>query len=348
MRFRRVKVRRWAGRLSVDSPKKGAPESRRRLEHRHDRTMPISPPQAIDSPSAVDPTPAVDGTVPPSQGVFEPPSGFVTSAIARNKLIVCGFALALALLGVGLGLLRQPTYEASASLQVGQVNPNSPGFAGYTQSASSLATAFSRSVAAAPVLAAVEDKLKLTRAAATSRLSAEPIPLSPVFRVIATGPTESAAIRLANVASSAVVVYEGKSNSANPEAESLLRDYRDASVAVRRAEVKLAALGQGSVPPEALLGAEAEKSAAQVKREAIGKAYVSAVASQAPRSGLVSLLAGATSATGDRSSKIQLYGFVGLLVGLVVGCAVAVLRERRRSGRRNAKLGTGALDSMSG
>ena len=30
-----------------------------------------------------------------------------------------------------------------------------------------------------------------------------------------------------------------------------------------------------------------------------------------------------------RKSKIELYGFLGLLAGLLVGCAGAVLRERR-------------------
>lgn len=251
-------------------------------------------------------------------------------AIGRNKLLVVAIAVAVGLLAAGLGFLRQPTYTATASLQVGQVNPNSPGFLGYTQSAASLATAFSRSVGAAPVLATVERKLRLSRQLAASRLAAEPIPQAPVFQVVATGPSERGAVKLANVAAGAVVAYESKSNSANPQAKSLLHDYRRTSLVLRRAVMRVAEVDASSAGSEELLEAEAAKSAAQIQLEATGKAYTEAVTSQAPRKGLVSFLAGATTASSDRRSTAQLYGFIGLLAGLALGCGVAVLRERRR------------------
>ncbi len=113
------------------------------------------------------------------QGVFEPPSGFVVSAIGRSKLLICAFAVVIALLGAGYGLSRKRTYTASATLQVGQVNPNSPGFFSYVNSASALATAFSRSVGAEPVLATVQQKLKIAPAKAVARLSADADPTKP-------------------------------------------------------------------------------------------------------------------------------------------------------------------------
>jgi hypothetical protein len=268
--------------------------------------------------------------LPPIEGVFEPPSGFTITAIARHKGLVVLCAIVFAIAGIAWGALRSPTYTASATLQVGQVNPNSPGFLGYVQSASSLATAFSRAIGAAPVLATVDRKLGVPVSEAAPRLSAEPIPLSPAFRVIATGSSADAAIRLANTTASAVIVYEGHSNSANPEAQALLNSYRDASLSLRQAEAQLA--GEGSESSDAALAAEAEKSAAKVKLKAIETAYVSAVASQAPRQGLVSLLAGATTASNDRKAKTELFGFIGLLVGAVLGCGAAVLSERRRGG----------------
>ena len=230
-----------------------------------------------------------------------------------------------------MGLKREPTYTASATLQVGQVNPNSPGFYGYVQSATSLATAFSRSIEAAPVLATIQQKLKLAPAAALPRLSAEPLPLSPAFRVIATGPLRAAAISLANTAARAVINYESKSNSANPEAASLLRDYRRPPSP--SAPPRQSSATSKSITPliNQLPGAEAARSAAQVKLKAISDAYVSAVTSQAPRSGLVSLVAGASSAASNRKSKVEMLGFIGLLLGLICGCLIAVLRERRRA-----------------
>jgi len=269
---------------------------------------------------------------PPGEGIFEPSDSFAVWAIGVNKLLVVVVALAFGLLGACLGYLQQPTYTATASLQVGQVNPNSPGFLGFTQSAASLATAFSRSVGAAPVLDTVERKLQLSRTVAASRLAAEPIPQAPVFQVIATGPSEPAAVRLANVAAGAVVAYESKSNSANPQAKSLLRDYRRTSLELRRAVMRVAEVdADPGASADELLRAEAAKSAAQVQLEAMGKAYTEAVTSQAPRQGLVSFLAGATTASSDRKSTLELYGFIGVLVGLALGCAAAVLRERRRA-----------------
>ena len=53
----------------------------------------------------------------------------------------------------------------------------------------------------------------------------------------------------------------------------------------------------------------------------------------APRSGLVMMLAGATSAENDRKSKVELYGLLGLLIGAAVGCGLAVMRQGRRDRR---------------
>jgi uncharacterized protein involved in exopolysaccharide biosynthesis len=296
--------------------------------------MAASAPPIPDSPPAEH-----DRRVQTVGGVFEPPSGFVLAALARNKLMICAFALVFALIGTAYGLSRQKTYTASATLQVGQVNPNSPGFYSYVQSASALAGAFSRAITAEPVLAAVQRELKLTPARTVGRLSAEPILQSPALRVTATGPSEPSAIQLANVGANALINYEGQSNSANPEAETLLHLYRDASIKLRRAEANLERLAHSvsrkrGTPTDVLAPDEAEKNAAEIRLKAIGVAYTAAVSSQAPRSGLVTLLAGATSASSNRRSKVEQFGFIGLLVGVVIGCAAATLRERRRSARQ--------------
>lgn len=271
------------------------------------------------------------------QGVFEPPSGIVWAGIRRNWPIVVALSVILALAGLAVGLRRQGTYTAAATLQVGQVNPNSPGFYSYVSSAAALATAFSRGVSAEPVLDSVRAKLGLSASAAAARLSAEPLPLSPAFRVFATGPSSAAAIALANTTAAALVAYEGEVNNSNPQASSLLHEYRGASVELHRASNSLARLqqssgkrGRRSVSSEALIGARAARDTAAARLSAVGNAYNAAVTSQAPRRGLVSLLAGATSATSDHRAKVELGGFIGLLAGILLGCLVAALRERRR------------------
>ncbi len=307
------------------------------------------------SPTTTDPVPATANSSPTGfdaideQGsetslerIFEPPSGFVLTAIGRNKLLVCVCALVLALLTAVFAHGRARTYTASTTLQVGQVNPNSPGFYSYVSSAAALATAFSRAIVAEPVLAEIQHKLKLAPATAAARLSAEPLPLSPAFRIFATGPTAASAISLANVASSAVVSYVSQSNSANPEAESLLQEYRKVSLEVQNATNNVARQAyfhrtpRGSTPPfsNALASVRAERETAVAKLAAIRAAYTSAVSSQAPRNGLVSLIAGASTAGSNRKSKVELFGFIGLLAGVAIGCAAAVMCERLR--RRSA------------
>lgn len=276
--------------------------------------MRTAEPPAITPPPTNDPPPLV-------RGVFDPPEGLAFGAIRRHKKLIAIFAVLGVIAGAALGLVRPATYEAAATLQVGQVNPNSPGFASYTQSSSSLATAFSRAIAAAPVLATIERKLHIAKRKASGRLAAEPIPLSPAFRVLATGPSAAEAKRLANVAAAGVITYENHSNSANPEAASLLAAYRRASLELSEAS---AADAGGD------LRAKAAQSAAKIKLKAIATAYVATVGSQPPREGFISLLAGATSATSNRHSMIQLYGFLGLLLGLLAGCGVAVLRDRKQ------------------
>jgi hypothetical protein len=291
----------------------------------------------LASPPTTDTTRAAsDETGQPIQGVFEPPTGFVLSAIARNKLIVGLVAVALAAIGTAYGLSRQPTYTASATLQVGQVNPNSPGFYGYVNSAAALATAFSRAIGAEPVLAAVQHQLNLAPSKAAAKLSAEPLPLSPAFRVIATGPTESAAIQLANVTANALIAYESKTNSTNPQAESLLHEYHITSLNLQHAITNLEQLNQThgthhSASTNTLTSAKAEKNTIEARLTALSDAYTATIASQAPRTGLVSLLAGATSATNNRHAKLALLGFIGLLAGAILGSIAAILREHRRN-----------------
>ncbi len=261
-------------------------------------------------------------------------SSRVARAIASHKLLVCACALVFALLGAAGGYARKGTFTAASTLQVGKVNPNSPGFYGFVQSASDLATAFSRAVTAAPVLKTIHRRLGLPAEVAVTRLAAEPIPNSPAFRVIATGPTSRAAVDLANVSSAALIAYEARANTYSPESSRLLGAYRAASLKLARTRSAVDdAAGEYAKKPTAprrakLEAAQASRAAATLRAQALAGGYQQSAQSATTRD-LISPLSGAVTASSDHKSKIELYGFMGLLGGLVIGCALAAVWDRR-------------------
>ena len=243
-------------------------------------------------------------------------------------------AVVLATIGAIGGAARQVSYTSASTLQVGKVNPNSPGFYGFVQSASDLATVFSRAITAAPVLEQIQRRLGLSPGDASEQLSAEPIPSSPAFRVIATGTSPREAIRLADVTSQALIAYEAHANTYNPDTRRLLREYRAASLNLARAttQAREVARQRARQPSSPAVGsllerAQAAQAAASLQAQALASNYQ--LSAQSTTSGLLSLVAGAVTASSNRSSQVQLLGFVGLAGGLVIGCALAVLLERR-------------------
>jgi Chain length determinant protein len=123
----------------------------------------------------------------PSAYRSEPAPSLIVAALGRCKWLVLGLTLVFTAGALALGYERKPVWTAASSVQVGQVNPNSPGFYGFVQSATDLATTYSRAVTANGVLSIIHQKTGLSPRQAAARLTATPIPDGAAFNVIATG-----------------------------------------------------------------------------------------------------------------------------------------------------------------
>jgi Chain length determinant protein len=273
----------------------------------------------------------------------------IVAALGRYKWIVLGLTVLFTMVGLALGVKRKPVYSATSSVQVGQVNPNSPGFYGFVQSATDLATTFSRAITANGVLSIIHQRTGLTPQQAASRLTATPIPDGAAFSVIATGSSSQSAVNLSNTAAAAMISYEAKNqstgNSTGSTAAALYKEYKaetqtlahDKAV-VQKIEDQTNHNSSGIPDPAnpALIKAEANVGLDQGHANALAAAYTQALENQQPAGTMLSPLASALSASSDRKHKLELYGFVGLVLGLLIGSASAVVLEQRRVRRHYA------------
>jgi capsular polysaccharide biosynthesis protein len=284
----------------------------------------------------------------PSTYRAEPSPSLIVAALGRYKWLVLGLTVALTICGLAIGYKRKPIYTANATVQVGQVNPNSPGFYGFVQSATELATTFSRAITANGVLSIIQHKTGLTPAQSSARLSATPIPDGAAFSVIATGSTSQSAVSLANTAAAAMVTYEAAANSSASTTSSntaaIFNEYRGQSTQLAHDKAIVQKLqnnssSNGSSPDptnHALVQAQANAGLAQGRANALAAAYTQALENQQPPWTMLSPLASALTASSDRKHKLELLAFVGLAAGLLIGSAIAVMLEQRRVRRTAA------------
>lgn len=278
----------------------------------------------------------------PSTYRAEPSPSLIVAALGRYKWLVLGLTVVLTICGLAIGYKRKPIYTANATVQVGQVNPNSPGFYGFVQSATELATTFSRAITANGVLSIIQHKTGLTPAQSSVRLSATPIPDGAAFSVIATGSTSQSAVSLANTAAAAMVTYEAAANSSASTTSSntaaIFNEYRGQSTQLAHDKAIVQKLqnnssSNGSSPDPtnpALVQAQANAGLAQGRANALAAAYTQALENQQPPGTMLSPLASALTASSDRKHKLELFAFVGLAAGLLIGSAIAVMLEQRR------------------
>jgi uncharacterized protein involved in exopolysaccharide biosynthesis len=225
--------------------------------------------------------------------------------------------LTLALL---VGLTRTPTYTARTRLAVGGLNATNPAsLTGFADAAQQLAQTYSRSVQGDGVVGDVARRTDVARDQVRSHLSAAPIPETPVFSVAATSGSPDGAIQLSTMASQALVGEVDRASQANPAR--LLDEYRQAELEREEISDRVAALDAAG--GEALAAAQAQLAAAEAHAAALRDAYgVSQQSGTVP----LQIIQRADQAGSDRFSVLQLLAFVAVVIGLVLGMALALFR----------------------
>ncbi len=236
-------------------------------------------------------------------------------------------------IGLALGLLRAPTYTATANLSVdfGAQNPSS--LSGSVTAAQALADSYARAVFATPVVGQVAHKTGSPANEVADHVSASPIPDSTVVKVSGDAGSEEAAIELANASATALTRYVGTLNGTRKGSTPVLIQFRQAESLYQD---RLAHQGELATQVDAnpsdqtaareLKRARVKTQVALLKKNSVGELYG---ASQQAYVAPLSFLSAATSASSDKLSRLQLLGFIGLVAGLAIGAALATVRANR-------------------
>jgi hypothetical protein len=178
------------------------------------------------------------------------------------------------------------------------------------------------------VVAPVARRLRLSEDQVRAKVTASPIPESPVIRVIGKDGSSTRAIVLANTASDALVRYTTTLNRSDTDSRRVLTKYHNASLEVSSLKDRRDQLIRDRASKAKIAAVKADISAASLRAQSLGVAYQSSQQGLGS-SKLVGVLTRATGASSDRSSKLQLLALAGALAGLLLGAAVATLRVNR-------------------
>jgi capsular polysaccharide biosynthesis protein len=263
-----------------------------------------------------------------------PPRTSVLAAVRRHPVLAALPPLAAVAAAAAFGLTRPPTYTAEAQLQVGDFNLSAPGaLNGFSTASAALAAAYSRTVDADDVVRPIAKELGLSEREARARVTATPVPESPVFLVASTGRRERQAIGLANAAAEALVDHIRTDTEGRQEAVAARRAYRAATLRLedarldRETAVRRYRLRRSADRRLAVRDARARTHQVSLEVQTQNQRYENARQSQLSRA-VPSIIAKASAADSDRRSRLQVLVFIALLVGVPAGVGLALVRAQ--------------------
>jgi uncharacterized protein involved in exopolysaccharide biosynthesis len=271
------------------------------------------------------------------------PSDGLLAAMRVYWVLIAVCVIVLGAAGAAAGLTAQQTYTAQAQLNVGGGDLTSQSIPGYAVGVQSLASAYSRAISADAIVARTATVVHRSTGDVRGALSASPIPESPLILVEATGPTENAAVALANAGSTQLINYVTARAPQTADADALLRRFRTASAQLAAAQRRLGTVKSdiggakdlSSEQASRLQDAQAAVDVAQLQTKTLADQY-SSESSTGDQKSVVRVLASASVADSDRHSRAEKLALAGVVAGFVLGCALAMALWARRRPRRIA------------
>jgi hypothetical protein len=263
-------------------------------------------------------------TPPPPEQTGTPFRGPLESVL-RNPILAIVPVVVLVLAGLAFGLLRSPVYDAEARINVGRIDVPAYTLQGVTIGNSTLAASYSRALAAAAVINRAARQAGVPVGEARANLTASQVPRSTLIQVEATGDSSGEAQQLANSAALALINYVTRLNVRQQQSRSLGR-FRRARVVAERARTRLLRIERDRPGSRAAQRARVRFATAELNARSIGGRVIGATAAPSAEN-LLQLVVPAATAGSDRSSVLQQSLLIGLVAGLVLGFALALLRS---------------------
>jgi capsular polysaccharide biosynthesis protein len=254
-------------------------------------------------------------------------------AMLRHPFLTLLPILLAAGAAVYFGIERDPVYTAEARINVGRADVPAYSLQNVVIGNSTLAAGYARAIDAPDVLERADEETGIGTREARERLQASPIPGSTLIRVEAEGPSEQAAVDLANAGSESLVAYLTELNEAQ-EPDDVLDDFRRVRSRVERLERRLRSLRRAESPNASRIRrAELDLEVATLQAATLNEQYRGARANTIE--GLLQVIAPADAADSDESSFLQRLILLAAAAGLLVGMTLALLRANARViGRR--------------
>lgn len=250
--------------------------------------------------------------------------------------LVAAFTVAAAMLALGVGLVRAPTYTAQAQLLVGktvQLN-NLAAIPGLAAAGQQIASDYSRLISTAIVTKEAEKQL---HGPLGGSLSASPIPQSPVIQVSAAATSSAHAVALANAGSAALVTAVNQLNEQQSKASSqLLQRYQQADQVLldntrtlTNLQQQLAANPTNSSLVQQVVSAQTVVDSDKVQVDALAADYSGTSTPSQLNEQLVQPVGPARATGNDRKTFLEIALLAALVIGFIAGGATAIFVDLR-------------------